>query len=527
MRSKLVAIFMLITFPGLCLGQALTPKEIFNSASKSIVFIVTGDANGKPLMQGSGVAFGGGLVLTNCHVLEDAYSVAVETQGKAYAASRLRNDKDRDLCSLMVAGLPSPKVRIGSVSNLSIGDKVYAIGAPRGLELTFTDGLVSSIRTGQILQTTAAISPGSSGGGLFDEYGQLVGITTLTLKDSQGLNFAVPVEWATALASNQSGVPATQDRSEDEIEIAKAQLNNYEKELRASDPDYEKLRPKLFARASEIVKKYPASQWLAMTKLAYAGIREEWDSADVTAAQADAAATAAEAAAQGADAEADEIKMARAQLNDYEKQLRASDPDYEYLKSKLYAVLPEILKGQPSSQWLARTKQAYAVIRQEWESAQASADAAAQAADAVANTADADDALNLTTIDGENWSLASRRGHWVVVNFWATWCEPCLKVMSELSALDLVRDHVEVIGLDYEDIKIDALKTFMLKHPVAYPISIVDVYDPPRYFEVPRGLPNTYLIAPDGTIAKHFLGQVTAKDIKAAIAEAGNPHKAG
>jgi len=312
MCSKLATILMLVAFPGLCLGQALSPKEIFNSASKSIVVIVTGDANGKPLMQGSGVAFGGGLVLTNCHVLEDAYSVAVETQGKAYAASRLRNDKGRDLCSLTVAGLPSPKVRIGSVSNLSIGDKVYAIGAPRGLELTFTDGLVSSIRTGQILQTTAAISPGSSGGGLFDEYGQLVGITTLTLKDSQGLNFAVPVEWATALASNQSGISAMQDRSEVEIEVVRKQLNKYEEELRATDPYYEQLKPQLYAITSEIVKKYPRSQWLAMVKLAYASIREEWDSADVTAAQADAAAAAAEAAADNGPFEITAASIGRA-----------------------------------------------------------------------------------------------------------------------------------------------------------------------------------------------------------------------
>ena len=131
--------------------------------------------------------------------------------------------------------------------------------------------------------------------------------------------------------------------------------------------------------------------------------------------------------------------------------------------------------------------------------------------------------LEVATIDGKTFDLAARRGQWVVVNFWATWCGPCLKEMPELSALDAMREHVEVIGLDYEDIEPDALKAFMQKHPVVYPIAIVDVYDPPRDFEAPRGLPNTYLIAPDGKVAKHFLGPVTAKDIDEAIAKAGGP----
>jgi thiol-disulfide isomerase/thioredoxin len=131
--------------------------------------------------------------------------------------------------------------------------------------------------------------------------------------------------------------------------------------------------------------------------------------------------------------------------------------------------------------------------------------------------------LKVETIDGKRFDLAAQRGQWVVVNYWATWCGPCLKEMPELSALDAMREHVEVIGLDYEDIEPDALKAFMQKHPVVYPIAIVDVYDPPKDFEAPRGLPNTYLIAPDGKLAKHFLGPVTAKDIDEAIAAAGGP----
>jgi len=131
--------------------------------------------------------------------------------------------------------------------------------------------------------------------------------------------------------------------------------------------------------------------------------------------------------------------------------------------------------------------------------------------------------LRVTTLDGAHYDLAAHRGKWVVVNFWATWCAPCLKEMPELSALDAMREHIEVIGLAYDDIQPAEMTVFLRKHPVVYPIAIIDTYAPPPDFATPRGLPTSYLIAPDGRIAKQFLGPVTAKDIETAIAAAGGP----
>lgn len=134
--------------------------------------------------------------------------------------------------------------------------------------------------------------------------------------------------------------------------------------------------------------------------------------------------------------------------------------------------------------------------------------------------------LRVATLDGKTFDLAEQRGKWTIVNFWATWCGPCLKEMPELSALDAMREHIVVIGLAYEDNTPEAMQAFMKDHPVVYQIALVDVYDPPKDFETPRGLPMTYVIAPDGRVAKKYTGPVTARMIEQDIAKAGGP-KAG
>jgi thiol-disulfide isomerase/thioredoxin len=145
------------------------------------------------------------------------------------------------------------------------------------------------------------------------------------------------------------------------------------------------------------------------------------------------------------------------------------------------------------------------------------ADATAGEAETTADAKGDSPKLKIGLLSGETYDLATRRGRWVVLNFWATWCAPCLKEMPELDAYDGRRDDLEVVGLAYEEITPEDMRTFLEQRPVNYPIAIVDVYDPPPAFGTPRGLPMTYLIAPDGRIAERFMGPVTGADIDTAI----------
>ena len=125
--------------------------------------------------------------------------------------------------------------------------------------------------------------------------------------------------------------------------------------------------------------------------------------------------------------------------------------------------------------------------------------------------------LEVTTYDGNAYKLADHRGKWVVVNFWATWCEPCKKEIPDFNKLDKQRDDIDFIGLAYEEIERADMDAFLKVIPINYPMAILDVYSPPADFDTPVGLPLTYVIAPDGKIASKFLGPVTLEDLEKVI----------
>lgn len=204
-------------------AYAKTPEQVFQQASKSVVVIQAYDREDNPVNQGGGIVTGRESVVTNCHVLEDATKFVVGYDKEQFDGRLAQADHERDLCELSVPRLTAPRATLWT-GRLRVGQRVYAIGAPEGLELTFTEGLVSSLREfegSQYIQTSAAISQGSSGGGLFDSEARLIGITAFFLQDGQSLNFAAPASWISQLASRGGGAPTESSATAARDRIAK------------------------------------------------------------------------------------------------------------------------------------------------------------------------------------------------------------------------------------------------------------------------------------------------------------------
>jgi len=177
-------------------NKPLVPVELFKILSPSIYVINAVRSNGDEF-QGSAVAISPTVLLTNCHVVIDSSSIEMYQKDLKIKASLISADVEADRCVLSSATPLTNYVSIRPYDDLKVGERVYSIGAPAGLELTMTDGLLSGKRNPsgrRLVQNSAPISPGSSGGGLFDEAGNLIGITTFKLKDSENLNFAITAE---------------------------------------------------------------------------------------------------------------------------------------------------------------------------------------------------------------------------------------------------------------------------------------------------------------------------------------------
>jgi S1-C subfamily serine protease len=189
----------------------LAPSQIFSRARPSVVVIVAMDQNGQREALGSGFIVSHGRIATNHHVVEgmnEAY--VVFSDGGVKPVSKVVADStQQDLIVLTVeTGSRAPLV-FGDELSLQQGDSVYALGAPKGLELTFTNGIVSSFRKSNaqfLIQTTAPIAPGSSGGPLFDRTGRVVGLTTSSLADAPGIYFSVGIGDVKRLLRTAGGV---------------------------------------------------------------------------------------------------------------------------------------------------------------------------------------------------------------------------------------------------------------------------------------------------------------------------------
>jgi tetratricopeptide (TPR) repeat protein len=205
--------------------KVLTPVEVFQKVSPSVLVVEALTEDGKPLMLGSGVALAQDLLITNCHVIQNSSSLRIRRGEQNWTARLLVAMPEHDLCGIRPSGLTMQPAQMSPASGLATGEHVYAVGSPEGLELTFSEGLISALRDSggaHVIQTTAPISPGSSGGGLFDTHGKLIGITTFYLNEGQSLNFALPSEWVRATLEQVSATPGKPSTRQSDAELESA-----------------------------------------------------------------------------------------------------------------------------------------------------------------------------------------------------------------------------------------------------------------------------------------------------------------
>jgi len=211
MRRAAAVTFALLFFASIAAAQSVQPRKnipaIAKSANGAVVSIVMSDEDGKPIAQGSGFLVSkDGLIVTNYHVIAEGTSAVVKLPDGAFFVvdGVLASDKTRDVAVIKAHGENFRTLALGNSDRVQVGQEVVAIGNPLSLESTVSNGIVSGVRTdeklgGKFLQVTTPISPGSSGGPLFNMEGQVVGITTLYLKGGENLNFAIPINDAKRL----------------------------------------------------------------------------------------------------------------------------------------------------------------------------------------------------------------------------------------------------------------------------------------------------------------------------------------
>ena len=189
-------------------STALSAEQIYVKYSPAIFYISIYDVNGLQLGSGSGFFIdSSGTAITNYHVIEGASAAKImTTDGKFYNVEGVYAfDKTLDIAKIKISGSGFNCVNIADLGNVVGGSKTYAIGSPCGLDNTISEGIISNpnriIDNMTYYQITTPISPGSSGGALFDKNGNVIGITCSYIKDGQNLNFAIPINNINRLSS--------------------------------------------------------------------------------------------------------------------------------------------------------------------------------------------------------------------------------------------------------------------------------------------------------------------------------------
>jgi len=209
-----LAISVLMSSPVPCLGAASdqTVTQIVEEQGKGVLLVSVFGPSGTQRARGSGfLVRPNGVFVTNYHVVERAKTIKVKLpDGREFTATgSIALEPELDMAVLKIDADQLPTVVLGDSDSMKVGERVVAVGSPLGLENSVTDGLLSAIRRDEgnekgakmqkLFQISTPISPGSSGGPLFNMRGQVIGITFASIRKGQNLNFAIPINYAKSL----------------------------------------------------------------------------------------------------------------------------------------------------------------------------------------------------------------------------------------------------------------------------------------------------------------------------------------
>lgn len=183
-----------------CHSQSLSADKIFKKFSSAVVIIKGYDKHNNLIKQGSGVILRSkGNIITNYHVVVGCDKIEILQNDKKIPYLDIAGvDVDLDILLFKIGNIKAPNLVVGNSNSLLVGQKIYAIGSPLGLENSMSEGIISGIRNTddnkKLIQITASISPGSSGGALLNENGALIGISSSSIEKGQNINFAIPID---------------------------------------------------------------------------------------------------------------------------------------------------------------------------------------------------------------------------------------------------------------------------------------------------------------------------------------------
>ena len=226
---RLFLIFILCTISSVAYLQ--DASSIYNTSSGSTVTIETDNGIG------SGFFVAPNIIATNFHVVEGASEASCflnNSNTKYKIEGYLAADKSVDLVLLKVPSLNRPALKM-SIQSVSPGQQIYVIGSPKGLPATISDGIISGMRDFdgyKLIQMSAPISPGSSGGPVLNSKGELIGISVSQLTEGQNINFAIPKSYLELLLQfkKDTSIPISTLYSDDEEYSNNEQTNYYDED---------------------------------------------------------------------------------------------------------------------------------------------------------------------------------------------------------------------------------------------------------------------------------------------------------